>query len=122
MIPIVPKLLLEIELGAWFFGDNDKFLGVTREQKPIIATEIHLVKRFKPGFWAALDLNFYRGGRSTFDDVRAGDLQRNSRLGGTVVFPFGGRHAIKAAYSTGVVTESGGDFEAFLLSYQMLLK
>jgi hypothetical protein len=122
MIPIIPKLLLEFELGAWFFGDNDEFLGVTRKQRPIIATEFHLVRRFKPGFWAALDLNFYRGGRSMFDDVRAGDLQRNSRLGGTVVFPFGGRHAIKAAYSTGVVTKSGGDFETFILSYQMLLK
>jgi hypothetical protein len=122
MFPITPGLLLELELGAWFFDDNDEFLGVTREQKPIVATEVHLVRRFRPGFWATLDLNFYRGGRSSIDGVQAGDLQRNSRLGGTVVFPFGGRHAIKAAYSTGMVTNSGGDFETLLLSYQMRLK
>lgn len=103
-------------------GDNDEFMGVTREQRMIVATELHLVRRFSPGFWATLDLNFYEGGRSTFGGELAADLQRNSRLGGTVVFPFGGRHAIKAAYSTGVVTKSGGDFESFLLSYQVLLK
>ena len=56
MIPLAPKWLLEGELGAWFFGDNDEFLGVTREQTPVIATEIHLIRRLRPGFWAALDL------------------------------------------------------------------
>jgi hypothetical protein len=122
MIPLTPKLLLEFELGAWFFDDNNEFLGMTREQRTIVAGELHLVRRFRPGFWATLDLNFYRGGRSTIGGELAGDLQRNSRVGGTVVFPFGGRHAIKAAYSTGMVTNSGGDFKTFLLSYQMLLK
>jgi len=39
-------------------------------------------------------------------------------LGG--VQPFGGRHAIKMSYSTGVVTESGGDFDVFLLNYQVI--
>jgi hypothetical protein len=32
------------------------------------------------------------------------------------------RWAIKAGYSTGVVTESGGNFETFLLSYQVLFR
>ncbi len=117
IIPIKPRWLLEFELGASFFGDNDDFLGVTREQKPIFATEIHLVKRFRPGFWAALDLNFYTGGRSTIGGEELADLQRNSRIGATVVYPFGRRHAIKAGYSRGVVTESGGDFEVLLLGY-----
>jgi len=122
MIPITPRWLLELELGAWAFGDNDEFLGVTREQRMIVATEFHLVRRFKPGIWATLDLNFYKGGRSILGGELAADLQRNSRLGGTVVYSFGGRHAVKAAYSRGVVTKSGGDFESFLLSYQVLLR
>ena len=120
MIPLAPKWLLEGEFGAWFFGDNDEFLGVTREQKPIIATAIHFVRRFRPGFWAALDLNFYTGGRSTVGGVLSADLQRNSRFGATVAVPLGGRHAIKMSYSTGIVTESGGDFEMFLLNYQVI--
>ena len=121
ILPMKPKWLLEIELGASFFGDNDEFLGVTREQKPIFATEIHLVKRFTPGFWAALDLNFFTGGRSTIGGEVRADLQRNSRIGVTLVYPFGRRHAIKAGYSIGVVTESGGDFQMFLLGYLVRL-
>ena len=42
MIPIHSRLLLELELGAWFFQDNDEFLGVTREQDPVIASEVHM--------------------------------------------------------------------------------
>ena len=122
MIPIKPRWLLELELGAWFLGDNDDFLGVTREQKPVAAFEVHLVRRFKPGFWASIDLNYYTGGRSTVGGELRADLQRNSRIGGTVVVPFRGRHAIKAGFSTGVVTESGGDFEMFLVSYQVLFR
>ncbi len=37
--PIRPTWLLEFEIGAWFFGDNDEFLGETREQDPILSTE-----------------------------------------------------------------------------------
>ena len=53
-------------------------------------------------------------------EVRA-DLQRNSRIGVTLAYPFGRRHAIKAGYSIGVVTESGGDFQMFLLGYLVRL-
>ena len=120
MIPLAPKWLLEGELGAWLFGDNDEFLGVTREQTSVIAAEIHLVRRFRPGFWAALDLNFYTGGHSTIGGEKRADLQRNSRFGATVAVPLGGRHAIKMSYSIGVVTESGGDFDVFLLNYQVV--
>jgi len=120
--PLPHKWMLEFQMGTWFFGDNDDFLGVTREQDPILATQVHVVKRFKPGFWASLDANFYTGGRTTVGGELNADLQRNSRFGGTVVFPFRGRHGIKAGYSTGVVTESGGDFATFLLSYTVVFR
>jgi hypothetical protein len=108
---------VEADVGAWFFTDNDEFLGTTRQQDPIYSAEFHLVRRVKPGFWASLDLNFYVGGQTTVgQDLRA-DLQRNSRFGGTVVIPFKGRHAIRTSYSTGIVTNSGGDYETFSLNY-----
>jgi hypothetical protein len=122
MVPLRPRWLLELELGTWFFTDNDEFLGVTREQEPIVAAEIHFVKRFRPGFWGALDLNYYAGGRSTIDGEELADLQRNARIGVTLAYPFRGRHAIKFGYSVGVVTESGGDFDNLLLSYQRLFR
>ena len=115
--PVRPTWLLEFELGAWFFGDNDSFLGTTREQDPTVSTELHLVKTMRRDFWVSLDVNYYTGGRTTVGQTQRADLQRSSRIGGTVVIPFKRWHAIRFAYSTGVVTESGGDFENLSLSY-----
>ena len=50
--------LLEFDLGAWFYSDNDIFQQRTRQQDPILSSEFHLVKRIRPGFWASLNLNF----------------------------------------------------------------
>lgn len=67
--PLHPSWLLELEIGAWFFGDNNEFLGQTREQDPVLSTEFHLIRRFHPGFWASLDANFYVGGRTNIGDT-----------------------------------------------------
>jgi hypothetical protein len=115
--PIHPTWLVEFEIGAWFYSDNDDFLGTTRQQDPILSSELHLVKRLRPGFWVSLDLNYYVGGQTQVGQDLLTDLQRNSRIGGTAVFPFNGQSAIRFSYSTGIVTRSGGDFSSYSLSY-----
>ena len=121
VIPLHPKWLFELDAGVWFLGDDEDFLAGYREQEPIVALQGHLVRRFKPGFWASLDFNYYTGGRQTIAGNELVDVQHNSRLGGMVVVPFGGRHAIKVGYATGVYAEFGTDFDQFLVSYQVLL-
>ena len=115
--PLTPKWLLEMSAGAWFFEDNDEFLGETRKQDPIGALNIHVVRRFNPGLWASLDLNYYVGGHTTVGAERRADLQRNSRVGLSFAYPFRKRHGLKLGYSEGVVTESGGDFRTITLNY-----
>jgi len=117
IFPLRPTWLFEADLGVWFFGDNDEFLGQTRKQEPITATEFHLIKRIRPGFWASLDANFYYGGETTVGPQRRADLQRNSRFGATLVYPFRGHHALRFSWSTGLVTESGGDYDTYALNY-----
>ena len=118
--PLRPSWLLEFELGAWFFGDNDEFIDETRKQDPILSTEFHLVKRIQPGFWTSLDVNFYKGGRTSVGVDKRENLQRNWRAGVTMVFPFKRQHAIRSSISTGIVTKSGGDFRMLSLSYLYL--
>lgn len=118
MIPLTQKWLVELDLGMWIFSNNNEFLGKVRKQNPIFASEFHLVRRFRPGFWAAIDLNYFRGGRTNLVDQ---DLQRNSKIGCTIAYPFAGRHVFKGGYSMGVVTESGDDFMSFTLGYNILL-
>lgn len=109
--------IAEIAVGAWLFGDNDEFVGSTLEQRPILEGEAHLVHEIRPRFWVSLDLNYYHGGRTITDGVESRSVLGNSRLGATAVFPFGRIHAIKLGYSTGIITEKGGNFDQVLLSY-----
>lgn len=117
IVPLHPTWLFEIEVGAWLIGDNDDFLGETRKQDPIISTEVHLIKRIRPGFWASLDANYYTGGETQIGAEFRDDLQRNARAGITFVFPIKGRQALRAGFSTGISTRSGGDFEMYTLGW-----
>ena len=121
VVPLAPKWLLELGGAVWFFGDDNDFVAGKKEQDPVYAAELHLIHRFSPGFWASLDANYYKGGRQTIGGNRLADVQRNSRVGATLVVPFARRHAIKIGYAAGVVTEFGTDFDQFLLAYQVLL-
>jgi len=122
IIPLRPRWLLELDAGTWLIGDDPDFIAGYREQGPIFEAQAHLVRRFKPGFWAALDFNFFTGGRQTIDGRELIDVQQNSRIGGTLVVPFKGRHAVKLGYATGIFTEFGTDFDQYMVTYQMLFR
>jgi hypothetical protein len=112
---------LEFSAGAWLFGTNDDFLGMTRTQDPIFAGEAHLIRILRSGTWLSLDANYYAGGRSYLDGESRPDFQRNSRAGLSASWPFQRRHILKASFSTGVATESGGDYEIYSLTYTFAL-
>ena len=122
ILPLRPRWLLEFAAGAWMFGDNDDFVAGRREQDPIYAFEAHLIHRFKPGFWAAVDANYFTGGGQTVGGMEQVDLQSNSRIGATLAIPFLGRSAIKLAYSVGARTRLGADFNQITVTYQRLLQ
>ena len=121
ILPLRPQWLLELATGVWLFDDNDNVRGLTREQDPIYALDVHLVRRFGAGFWGSLDANAYRGGRSRLDGEKLDDLQRDSKLGLTLLYPFLGKHAFKLSYSKGSLNDSDEDFDTLLIAYQLLL-
>ncbi|MEE4172616.1 MAG: transporter [Xanthomonadales bacterium] len=121
ILPLHRRWLLEGAVGAWLFGDDDDFPGGLREQDPIYAAELHLVHRFRPGLWVSFDTNWFTGGRQTVDGVEREDLQRNIRLGGTVVVPFLQRHAVKVGFSASARTRFGSDSNQLLVSYTYIL-
>jgi len=122
IIPFSPPWLLELHAGAWFLGADGDYLAGRREQDPMVALQAHLVRRFRPGFWASLDVNSFTGGRQTIAGEEQVAVQDNSRIGATVVVPFQRRHAIKVAYLTGLRTELGSDADQLLVSYQVLFR
>lgn len=118
--PLNRKWLLEAEVGSWIFEDNDDFLGMTRKQDSIQALELHLVRRFGPAFWASLDMNAYKGGRSEVNGRHLDDIQRDSKFGFTLAYPVARNHVIKASWATGSVNDSDEDFDYYSLSYSHL--
>jgi Putative MetA-pathway of phenol degradation len=116
--PFFDRWLFELQLGTWVFGDNDDFLGMKKEQDPLTALEVHIVRRIAPAFWVSLDANYYKGGRSSLDGERQEDLQRDSKLGLTVMYPIAKGHSLKLSYSLGSVTDSGEDFNSIAVFYQ----
>jgi hypothetical protein len=106
MIPLVPKWVLELELGAWAFQDNDDFVTGKREQESIAAAEMHIVRLFERNVWASLDFNYYKGGRTRIDGKKLEDLQRTSKAGASLLFPMDRQRVVKVGFHWGSVTDS----------------
>jgi len=120
IMPLAPRLLLELQAGVWFIGDNDDFLGLKREQEPIYAFQANLVKRFSPGFWISLDGNFYRGGRSQLEGIRRDDLQRDSKIGASLAIPVLKRNVVKFSVAYGSLNDSDESFTQYTMALQHL--
>lgn len=115
-------------LGAWtvegkgavtLFTDNDDFnRGSRREQAPMYQTSGHGIYNFARGRWASVDVTYFTGGRTTIDDTRKQDLQRNWRVGLTYSFPVSPANSIKLYASRGVSDRTGNSFDLLGLAFQ----
>jgi Putative MetA-pathway of phenol degradation len=111
---------LDLYLGAWLFSANDDYQGRVRKQDPIGSVEVHVSYNVAPRLWASFDGNFYTGGRTSIDGIDSADLQRNSRVGGTIAIPVAKRQSIKFQGSTGAITNLGANFVSLGVAYQYL--
>jgi Putative MetA-pathway of phenol degradation len=112
--------VVELMGGMWVFTDNSDFVGgKTRQQDPILSTQVHLTYRFRRPrvMWIAADANFYKGGRTAVNGVLNLDLQKNSRVGATFSAALNRRSAIRASVSQGAYTTIGADFTAVAVGY-----
>jgi hypothetical protein len=112
---------LELYAAVWLFGTNDNFFGGhRRSQQPLEATQAHVVRTIRPGFWAAADFTYYRGGQTSMDGVENDDRQDNSRGGLTVAIPIVRGQSLKLTWARGVSTRIGSSFQTFGVAWQWL--
>ncbi len=118
--PLGPRWLVDVYAGLWMFATNESFYPGTavRTQAPIGALQTHVSYSLSVKAWAAFDATWYAGGRATVDGVPKGVRESNSRVGATLVFPVGSRHAVKVAWSTGAIIRSGADFTSLSVGWQ----
>lgn len=114
------KLVLESQLTTWFFGDNDEFFGgVVSRQSPLFGVQVHATYIFKPGIWLAASLGGVRGGVTKINGQEQSRL-KNNRYGLAFAYRLTDKSSLKAAYTNGLFTLSGADFNTYLIAYQFL--
>jgi len=115
----IGKWLLESYAGAWFFDENDDFLGgQLREQDPLASIQAHVSYTFRPRMWVALNTTYYEGGQTTLNGLAKADRQSNSRAGITFSMPVGKDYSLKLNWSRGATTRIGSNFTTYGVGLQ----
>ena len=105
--------------GVWLFTDNtDFFGGRRRSQDPLPVFQWHGGYTWRPGLWLAADMTFFTGGQTSVNGVQDNDAQRNVRYGVTLSFPLSTQWSGKLAWSRGLTTSIGGNFQTISVALQ----
>lgn len=105
--------------GVWLFTDNSDFFGGRqRSQDPIPVFQWHGGYNWRPGLWIAADVTYFLGGRTSVNGVPDQDVQRSVRYGVTLSVPLATQWSAKLAWSRGLITRVGGDFQTVTLALQ----
>ena len=111
--------VVELSTGAYIFSDNDDFFGgKVLEQEPVYTSQIHVTYNLGRGVWAALSSTYDYGGRTTVDGLRNDDVQKNSRIGGTLAVPLNQKNSIKIFANTAIETTVGSDYDMVGIFWQ----
>ena len=85
--------------SAVFYGDNpDFFGGKKKKQDPTLAFQTHLIRQFKPGYWASISASYGLGGQSVVN--RQPNADNRQDLQGAISFgvPLSKYQGMKLAY------------------------
>jgi hypothetical protein len=122
----VGPVIVDACAGVWLFTSNGDYFATdpaapanVRTQDPISSFEFHVSYDVKLRLWISADFNYWRGGRTSVNDVTAqGSLQANSRVGVTGSMPLTRRQTLKVSYSDGLVVSVGGKFKTVSVGWQ----
>jgi len=105
---IRPQIGMLHNWGPWSFelssslfiytNNNDFFNGQQRKQRPLIAVQSHLIRRFGSNIWATFSAGYGQGGRSVVDDISNKDQRANFLSSLALGMPVTQKHSIKLAY------------------------
>lgn len=103
------KWTTELTGEVAFYTENDSFFnGNKLEQKPLFATQAHLIRALKPGEWASVSVGYNYGGEYTLNGVDKDDRKQNIGWALSYSFPINRQSGIKVAYIGTRTKESNG--------------
>jgi hypothetical protein len=118
----INRWTLDGAAGVWLFTINSAYFpgGRRKEQSSVASFQGHLSYALPNRAWIALDGAFFTGGETRVEGTVNPDRQENTRLGTTFSLPIGRLQSIKFAYSTGLRTLHGTDFDNFSVTWQLV--
>jgi hypothetical protein len=117
----VRQWTFELYAGVWYFGSNDDFYGgVTRDQDPLGALQVHVAYTFRSRLWLAGNATYYTGGSTTVNGVDNDDTQNNTRVGVTLSLPLRRKNSLKLAWANSLTHRLGGKFNTLSIGWQHL--
>ena len=89
----------ELTASTFLFTDNDDFFGDTkREQDPLHALQVHVVRTLSNGWWVSAGSAYGWSGRSKINGVDKDDRRGDLLSGASFGFPIASNQAVKFAY------------------------
>lgn len=118
---VTRKLIFELHLLGWVFGDNKNFFnGNVVSQSPMFMAQLHTIYIFKPGIWTSISFGKSNWGTTQVNGVEQNNKQDNSNFGASFSYRVAKNHSLKVAYTSGLSTRYGADFDTFILAYSFL--
>lgn len=123
----IPRLGASRRLGRWtveavaavyLFTENPDALGSRLQQDPLWTLQGDVSYTFEGGAWVALNAGWGSGARARVDGVESSTDQNNTRFSLTANYPLTRRASLKAAWTSGLSTRLGADFDSLVLVCQ----
>ena len=112
----------EFDVSAYIYTKNDNFFNDgTKDQKPLLATQGHLIKRFKSGIWGSLSAGYGVGGASRINRLSKDDQRSTLLNSASLGFPIGKRQSGKLVYIySQTLTDVGSNTNSLVLAYSII--
>ena len=113
---------VELDVSAYIYTKNDNFFNDgTKNQKPLFATQTHLIKRFNSGIWASLSAGYGLGGASRINRLSKDDERSNLLNSASLGFPVAKNQSAKVAYIySQTLTDVGSNTHSLVLAWSIL--
>ncbi len=113
---------VEFDVSAYIYTKNDNFFNDgTKDQKPLIAAQTHLIKRFNSGIWASLSAGYGIGGASRINRLSKDDERSTLLNSASLGFPVGKRQSGKLVYIySQTLTDVGSNTNSLVLAWSVL--
>jgi len=116
------KWSYEFTGSAVFYGTNpDFFNGKKKKQDPTLAFQTHLIRNFKPGYWASVSASFGLGGQSIVNRQPNADERKDVQGAISFGFPLVKRQGMKIAYvRSETLQDIGSNLNILIMGWTLL--